>query len=197
MLLKHLSFCFLQGEPICSFYSRYSMCKFGPNCKFDHPIGTVMYGHASSPISEVPTSRRMLAHVPSHPEVSPWQRLGKVSEDYPFRFAANIFKWKEHWERGVLSHPRCYVQPSILDWSNFLQQHLRSCTGLLRFYLTFELYIPELASTCIAFRQEKVACSGCPAQWKREQILFKTYVWYQLTSGHSNPFEWCAVMVLL
>ena len=30
-----------------------------------------MYGHASSPSSEVPTSRIMLAHVPSHPEVSP------------------------------------------------------------------------------------------------------------------------------
>ncbi|KAG2557640.1 hypothetical protein PVAP13_8NG213620 [Panicum virgatum] len=59
------------GEPICSFYSRYGMCKFGPNCKFDHSIGTVMYGHASSPSSEVSTSRLMLAHVPSHPEVSP------------------------------------------------------------------------------------------------------------------------------
>ncbi|KAF8694094.1 hypothetical protein HU200_038554 [Digitaria exilis] len=65
------------GEPICSFYSRYSMCKFGPNCKFDHPIGTVMYGHASSPASEVPTSRRMLAHVPSHPEVSPDNGSGR------------------------------------------------------------------------------------------------------------------------
>ncbi|CAL4993437.1 unnamed protein product [Urochloa decumbens] len=65
------------GEPICSFYSRYGMCKFGPNCKFDHPIGTVMYGHASSPTSEVPTSRRMLAHVPSHPEVSPDNGSGR------------------------------------------------------------------------------------------------------------------------
>ncbi|CAO2147343.1 unnamed protein product [Urochloa humidicola] len=65
------------GEPMCSFYSRYGMCKFGPNCKFDHPIGTVMYGHASSPTSEVPTSRRMLPHVPSHPEVSPDNGSGR------------------------------------------------------------------------------------------------------------------------
>ncbi|CAO2151987.1 unnamed protein product [Urochloa humidicola] len=65
------------GEPICSFYSRYGMCKFGPNCKFDHPVGTVMYGHASSPTSEVLTSRRMLAHVPSHPEVSPDNGSGR------------------------------------------------------------------------------------------------------------------------
>ncbi|OEL14888.1 Zinc finger CCCH domain-containing protein 63 [Dichanthelium oligosanthes] len=65
------------GEPICSFYSRYGMCKFGPNCKFDHPTGTVMYGHASSPTSEVPTSRRMLAHVASHPEVSPDNGSGR------------------------------------------------------------------------------------------------------------------------
>ncbi|TKW00619.1 hypothetical protein SEVIR_8G122800v4 [Setaria viridis] len=65
------------GEPICSFYSRYGMCKFGPNCKFDHPLGTVMFGHASSPTGEVPTSRRMLAHVPSHPEVSPDSGSGR------------------------------------------------------------------------------------------------------------------------
>ncbi|XP_039776856.1 zinc finger CCCH domain-containing protein 63-like isoform X2 [Panicum virgatum] len=65
------------GEPICSFYSRYGMCKFGPNCKFDHPIGTVMYGHVSSPTSEVPTSRRMLAYVPSHPEVLPDNGSGR------------------------------------------------------------------------------------------------------------------------
>ncbi|CAO2148814.1 unnamed protein product [Urochloa humidicola] len=65
------------GEPICSFYSRYGMCKFCPNCKFDHPVGTVMYGHASSPTSEVPSSRRMLAHVPSHPEVSPDNGSGR------------------------------------------------------------------------------------------------------------------------
>uniref|UniRef100_A0A804MJC7 C3H1-type domain-containing protein n=1 Tax=Zea mays TaxID=4577 RepID=A0A804MJC7_MAIZE len=65
------------GEPICSFYNRYGMCKFGPNCKFHHPMGNPMYGHASSPTSEAQTSRRMLAHVPSHPEVSPDSGSGR------------------------------------------------------------------------------------------------------------------------
>uniref|UniRef100_A0A0A8Y5A6 C3H1-type domain-containing protein n=1 Tax=Arundo donax TaxID=35708 RepID=A0A0A8Y5A6_ARUDO len=65
------------GEPICTFYSRYGMCKFGPNCKFNHPMETVMYGLASSPPSEVPTARHMLAHVPSHSEVSPDNGSGR------------------------------------------------------------------------------------------------------------------------
>ncbi|TVU25488.1 hypothetical protein EJB05_27987 [Eragrostis curvula] len=65
------------GEPICTFYSRYGMCKFGPNCKFDHPMAAVMYGLASSPTSEAPTARRMLAHVPSQSEVSPDNGSGR------------------------------------------------------------------------------------------------------------------------
>jgi hypothetical protein len=77
--MQYLNNCFfcLQGEPICSFYNRYGMCKFGPNCIFHHPMGNPMYGHASSPTSEAQTSRRMLAHVPSHPEVSPDSGSGR------------------------------------------------------------------------------------------------------------------------
>jgi len=86
-----------------------------------------------------------------------------------------------------------FMLPPILDWSNYLQQHLRSCTGLLRFYLTFELYIPELASTCIAFRLEKVpslfGMPICPMETGTNLTLFKTYVWNQLTFGHSNRLE--------
>lgn len=38
----------IQGQNICSHYNRYGICKFGPACKFDHPVN---YGHlaASSP----------------------------------------------------------------------------------------------------------------------------------------------------
>lgn len=32
-----------QGEPLCIFYSRYGICKFGPSCKFDHPMGVFTY----------------------------------------------------------------------------------------------------------------------------------------------------------
>lgn len=42
---------------MCDFYSRYGICKFGPNCKFDHPMGHYMYGLAASP-QQIPTSDR-------------------------------------------------------------------------------------------------------------------------------------------
>lgn len=28
----------MQDQSVCSHYSRYGICKFGPSCKFDHPI---------------------------------------------------------------------------------------------------------------------------------------------------------------
>jgi hypothetical protein len=28
----------IQDQNICSHYSRYGICKFGPSCKFDHSI---------------------------------------------------------------------------------------------------------------------------------------------------------------
>lgn len=36
-LIKHLYHGF-QGQSVCTHYSRYGICKFGPACKFDHPI---------------------------------------------------------------------------------------------------------------------------------------------------------------
>lgn len=39
-----------QGEPLCIFYSRYGICKFGPSCKFDHPMGIFTY-NLSTPSS--------------------------------------------------------------------------------------------------------------------------------------------------
>ncbi|GJN13319.1 hypothetical protein PR202_gb00011 [Eleusine coracana subsp. coracana] len=56
------------GEPVCTFYSRYGICKFGPNCKFDHPMGTHMYGTATSPTSDAPTMCYQLAPSPGHSE---------------------------------------------------------------------------------------------------------------------------------
>lgn len=28
----------IQDQNICAHYSRYGICKFGPACKFDHPV---------------------------------------------------------------------------------------------------------------------------------------------------------------
>lgn len=49
-----------QGEPVCGFYSRYGICKFGPNCKFDHPMTTFAYGPSTSPGGSVPAVRYLL-----------------------------------------------------------------------------------------------------------------------------------------
>ena len=51
---------FQQGEPLCIFYSRYGICKFGPSCKFDHPMGVFSYNF--SPTStDTQTDRHLLA----------------------------------------------------------------------------------------------------------------------------------------
>ncbi|CAI0376231.1 unnamed protein product [Linum tenue] len=42
-----------QGEPLCIFYSRYGICKFGPSCKFDHPMGIFTYNLSASSSSAV------------------------------------------------------------------------------------------------------------------------------------------------
>lgn len=31
------SLCYFQGQAICSYYSMYGLCKYGPTCRFDHP----------------------------------------------------------------------------------------------------------------------------------------------------------------
>lgn len=58
--LKMLIFFCQQGEQLCVFYSRYGICKYGPNCKFDHPMGPVPFGLSTSSSSDVPVVRRLL-----------------------------------------------------------------------------------------------------------------------------------------
>lgn len=50
-------FCSWQGEPSCIFYSRYGICKFGPSCKFDHPMGTFTYNLTASSSADAPVRR--------------------------------------------------------------------------------------------------------------------------------------------
>lgn len=44
---------------MCIFYSRYGICKFGPSCKFDHPMGIFTYNHSASSSGDGP-ARRLL-----------------------------------------------------------------------------------------------------------------------------------------
>ncbi|MQI72093.1 zinc finger CCCH domain-containing protein, partial [Escherichia coli] len=44
---------------LCVFSSRYGICKFGPSCKFDHPMGIFTYNISASPSADAP-GRRLL-----------------------------------------------------------------------------------------------------------------------------------------
>ena len=47
----------MQGAPPCSFYTRYGICKFGPTCKFDHPlVGGLTYSPSASSLSDMPVA---------------------------------------------------------------------------------------------------------------------------------------------
>lgn len=60
-IVNRAGFTFLQGEPLCIFYSRYGICKFGPNCKFDHPMGIFTYNLSpSSSSADAPVVRRLM-----------------------------------------------------------------------------------------------------------------------------------------
>nr|GMC52077.1 zinc finger CCCH domain-containing protein ZFN-like isoform X1 [Ipomoea batatas]GMC54782.1 zinc finger CCCH domain-containing protein ZFN-like isoform X1 [Ipomoea batatas] len=48
------------GEQICIFYSRYGICKFGPSCKFDHPMGVFAYSLSPSPSTDAPAGQFLL-----------------------------------------------------------------------------------------------------------------------------------------
>lgn len=35
----------MQGQAVCSYYSMYGLCKYGPTCIFDHPIVANPYNY--------------------------------------------------------------------------------------------------------------------------------------------------------
>ena len=39
---------------MCIFYSRYGICKFGPSCKFDHPMGIFTYNLSAASSANAP-----------------------------------------------------------------------------------------------------------------------------------------------
>lgn len=71
-----LFFVLLQGHPICSYYSVYGLCKYGPTCKFDHPLDAYTYAYTvnipplAAPYSPSLLYQRTPPQVPSS-EMSP------------------------------------------------------------------------------------------------------------------------------
>ncbi|KAF3667342.1 putative GTPase obg-like [Capsicum annuum] len=44
-----------RGAPICCHYSQVGVCKFGPSCKFDHPLG-ISYSPSASSLTDMPVA---------------------------------------------------------------------------------------------------------------------------------------------
>lgn len=44
-----------QGAPICTHYTQRGQCKFGPACKFDHPMG-MSYSPSASSLADMPVA---------------------------------------------------------------------------------------------------------------------------------------------
>lgn len=45
----------------CSYYLQKGHCKFGHNCKFDHPMGTLEYSPSASSLNEIPIASYLLS----------------------------------------------------------------------------------------------------------------------------------------
>lgn len=44
----------MQGQPVCEYYTLYGLCKYGPSCKFDHPMEGYSSTLPSPPIIHSP-----------------------------------------------------------------------------------------------------------------------------------------------
>ncbi|KVH95063.1 Zinc finger, CCCH-type [Cynara cardunculus var. scolymus] len=44
------------GAPLCSHYAQKGVCKFGPSCRFDHPMGTLSYSPSESSLADMPVA---------------------------------------------------------------------------------------------------------------------------------------------
>ncbi|KAE9455253.1 hypothetical protein C3L33_12857, partial [Rhododendron williamsianum] len=44
------------GAPLCTHYAQNGVCKFGPSCKFDHPMGTLSYSPSASSLADMPVA---------------------------------------------------------------------------------------------------------------------------------------------
>ena len=48
---------YMQGQAVCSSYTMYGLCKYGPTCRFDHPYMGYPYNYGLSlPLSVLDTS---------------------------------------------------------------------------------------------------------------------------------------------
>lgn len=54
MFLKF--YAMFQGAPLCSHYAQNGVCRFGPSCKFDHPMRALSYSPSASSLTDMPVA---------------------------------------------------------------------------------------------------------------------------------------------
>ena len=80
----------LQGSQPCTYYAQHGFCKFGPTCKFDHPMGTLNFSPSVSSLTDVPVTPYPLsfpvtpmAPYPSSSDLRPQYTLTKEHSANP------------------------------------------------------------------------------------------------------------------
>ena len=94
---KHPMFVFDQGAALCTHYAQRGICKFGPACKFDHPIAPLTYSPSASSLTDVPvapyfvgSSVGTLVPSSSSPELQSELTAGSSRESVPSRISSSV-----------------------------------------------------------------------------------------------------------
>lgn len=98
LFIKHLMFVIdNQGAPPCTHYAQRGVCKFGPACKFDHPMSSMSYSPSASSLTDMPvapypvgSSIGTLAPPSSSSELQPGLTTGSNKESVPSRISSSM-----------------------------------------------------------------------------------------------------------
>ncbi|KAK2393939.1 Zinc finger C-x8-C-x5-C-x3-H type family protein [Trifolium repens] len=85
------------GAALCTHFAQRGICKFGPACKFDHPIASLSYSPSASSLTDAPvapyfvtSSVGTLAPSSSSPELQPEPTAGSSRESVPSRIPSSV-----------------------------------------------------------------------------------------------------------
>ncbi|KAF2284878.1 hypothetical protein GH714_031830 [Hevea brasiliensis] len=97
----------IKGQPICSNYSMYGICKFGPTCRFDHPFPGYPYSYSLSlqPVSIFDSS------LLTYPRMSP----PALSSESPVSLSSKFPDWVQNPDGASNKHPNSDTNIKISD----------------------------------------------------------------------------------
>jgi hypothetical protein len=86
-----------QGAALCTHFAQRGICKFGPACKFDHPITSLSYSPSASSLTDAPvapyfvtSSVGTLAPSSYSPELQPEPTAESSRESVPSRIPSSV-----------------------------------------------------------------------------------------------------------